>query len=417
MYPLRRNPSPWLRETLAPRVLEIPLPKARKVKPVQLEQPTAGNPLFQSVNRVQQVEPEPERSEDHTGAKTKAFNFECGECICVTLKKNGMRPPHSNSNVLVFAPGVIHLLPTPMRSVDELDSKQRAAPEPSKYTAASQPQVNLIRDLKNRDVPEKFRTLPQADSVAALLEFFQPYPRDAENDKYAIEDAFFDDVTVLPLEYLRVPKFHLMEWYANIGRHIPMFHGVAIGRVLCEPDDLGGPDTFVIWIPLGETELHEQISEETLLNSRLDLVGWVLKRQEKVINLQHGRRDLWTCSQCSIHCGILFNEPDLEKEGEFIVFSGCAQIPADGVKGLSRTASTPRVKNRLVARPLVIVVRVNGEPRRELEDPITLQLAVQGSRSKINHSVNVKFSYQDIDEEHNFLLANLSGYDMILGTA
>jgi hypothetical protein len=88
------------------------------------------------------------------------------------------------------------------------------------------------------------------------------------------------------------------------------------------------------------------------------------------------------------------------------------------------------------------VVRVNGEPVRalvdsgslgdlvlisladqlhlkccEIKDPITLQLAVQGSRSKINHSVDVKFSYQDIVEEHNFLVANLSGYNMILGTA
>jgi hypothetical protein len=52
-----------------------------------------------------------------------------------------------------------------------------------------------------------------------------------------------------------------------------------------------------------------------------------------------------------------------------------------------------------------------------LEDPLTLQLAVQGSRSKINHSVNVKFKYQDITEERTFLVANISGYNMILGTA
>lgn len=66
---------------------------------------------------------------------------------------------------------------------------------------------------------------------------------------------------------------------------------------------------------------------------------------------------------------------------------------------------------RLVAKPLVVVVTVNGHPvralvdsgslgdlistavadqlalqREELAEPITLQLAVQGSRSKINHS-------------------------------
>ncbi|KAJ6521848.1 hypothetical protein B0H19DRAFT_1009036, partial [Mycena capillaripes] len=92
----------------------------------------------------------------------------------------------------------------------------------------------------------------------------------------------------------------------------------------------------------------------------------------------------------------------------------------------------PRVPERVVARPLVIVVDVNGEPVRalvdsgslgdlvsssladqlrlkptELEEPITLQLAVQGSRFKINHSVRVKLSYQDIVEERNFLVAKV----------
>jgi hypothetical protein len=129
-------------------------------------------------------------------------------------------------------------------------------------------------------------------------------------------------------------------------------------------------------------------------------------------------------------------------EGDFILHCNGVQIPADSVKGISRTASTPKLTNHTVARPLVIVVRVNGQPiralvdsgslgdlvssslvdqlwirRQNLEDPLTLQLAVQGSCSKINHSVNVKFKYQDITEERTFLVANISGYDMILGTA
>jgi hypothetical protein len=102
----------------------------------------------------------------------------------------------------------------------------------------------------------------------------------------------------------------------------------------------------------------------------------------------------------------------------------------------------PRTPERVVAKPLIIVVLVNGSPVRalvdsgslgdlisttvadqlrlkktELTDPITLQLAVQGSRSKINHSVTVNCRYQDINSARTFFVANLSGYDMILGTA
>ncbi|KAJ7154438.1 hypothetical protein C8R43DRAFT_867224, partial [Mycena crocata] len=72
------------------------------------------------------------------------------------------------------------------------------------------------------------------NTVAALLDFFQPYPGDESvpwsderrdsvrfrvlrpsEEVFVIEDAFFEDVTVLPLEYLRVRQFHLMEWFAR----------------------------------------------------------------------------------------------------------------------------------------------------------------------------------------------------------
>jgi hypothetical protein len=332
------------------------------------------------------------------------------------------------------------------------------------------------------------------NTVAALLEFFQPYPGDEQipwsddrreakrfrvlraGECFVLEDSFSSEVVTLPLEYVRVPSFRLLDWYArqraislnmeymcspihdfpieqllgdaiqqyfrDIGYQSPMFFEVGIGRILREPDDLEGPDEYLITIPINGRDLHEQISEEVLLNPDLDLVGWVLKRQLKCVLRENDARNGWLNTHRFKFLGDLFAEPELEPEGEFIIHCGGVQIPADSVKGIARTASMPRLSDRIVARPLVIVVRVNGEPvralvdsgslgdlvssaladqlklkRRELQDPITLQLAVQGSRSKINHSVNVKFSYQDIAEERNFLVANLSGYDMILGTA
>ena len=88
---------------------------------------------------------------------------------------------------------------------------------------------------KIRDVPPRAREVGDllGNTVAALLDFFQPYPgdelipwsdvrRDAvrfrvmrpSQDVYVIDDAYFDEVTVLPMECLRQPTFHLFQWYA-----------------------------------------------------------------------------------------------------------------------------------------------------------------------------------------------------------
>ncbi|KAJ7254943.1 hypothetical protein B0H12DRAFT_1071064 [Mycena haematopus] len=83
------------------------------------------------------------------------------------------------------------------------------------------------------------------DTITALLSFFQPYPGDDhlgwtdEREKsrrfrvlrvseefYVIEDSWHDWATALPMEGIRTPKFHLVEWYAktqarNLGIEYP----------------------------------------------------------------------------------------------------------------------------------------------------------------------------------------------------
>jgi len=51
-----------------------------------------------------------------------------------------------------------------------------------------------------------------------------------------------------------------------------------------------------------------------------------------------------------------------------------------------------------------------------LEKPLTIQLAIQGSRSKVNFGVSVHFQYQGTDYKRYFDVINLQNYDMILGT-
>ncbi len=108
---------------------------------------------------------------------------------------------------------------------------------------------------------------------------------------------------------------------------------------------------------------------------------------------------------------------------------------------IQRNAATVKDPRRRVPWTVVITVELNGHLCRALVDtgsmgdfvsstladqlglkkielvtPLALQLAVQGSRSKINFGVRCQFKYQSIQCKQYFDIANLSNYDVILGT-
>jgi len=119
---------------------------------------------------------------------------------------------------------------------------------------------------------------------------------------------------------------------------------------------------------------------------------------------------------------------------------GLTGQPYDEV-AIQRNASRLKDFNRKTPRPIVVEVLINGEPAQALIDsgsmadfvstklvdqlrlkrhtlakPLGLQLAVAGSRSKINTEVEAKFKYQEINTLKRFDVANLDSYDIILGT-
>jgi len=110
-------------------------------------------------------------------------------------------------------------------------------------------------------------------------------------------------------------------------------------------------------------------------------------------------------------------------------------------RDVQRTAAIPKDFERKVPKPIVIEVFINGKPaqalldsgsmadfistrlvdqlkleKRVLAKPLGLQLAVSGSRSKINYEASARFQYQQIDMVKRFDVANLESYDLILGT-
>ncbi|KAG6825065.1 hypothetical protein H0H87_010449, partial [Tephrocybe sp. NHM501043] len=117
------------------------------------------------------------------------------------------------------------------------------------------------------------------------------------------------------------------------------------------------------------------------------------------------------------------------------------QVPHGMLTGLQCNAAAPQDFMRIVPKPVVVVIEVNGHPSQALLDsgsvgdfmsttladqlkvqkivlakPLPLQLAVQGSQSKVNYGTKVNIRYQNIDEEQYLDIANLSSYDIILGT-
>jgi hypothetical protein len=117
------------------------------------------------------------------------------------------------------------------------------------------------------------------------------------------------------------------------------------------------------------------------------------------------------------------------------------QVPWGTYAGLQRNAAVPKDFTQVVPKPIVVVVDIKGQPAHALLDlglsgdfismtladqlkllcveltwPLSLQLAVQGSRSKVNWGTKVNLKYQGINEECYLDIANLSSYDLILST-
>ncbi|KAJ3474054.1 hypothetical protein NLI96_g12674 [Meripilus lineatus] len=111
------------------------------------------------------------------------------------------------------------------------------------------------------------------------------------------------------------------------------------------------------------------------------------------------------------------------------------------VSAIERNAMRTKDLTRKIPKTLVVTVQINGKPVKALLDSgsmadfvsttivdqlkldkeilakqLPVQLAVHGSRTKINSCTTVEFEYQGIKGPRRFDIANLDTYDVILGT-
>ncbi|KAH9925957.1 uncharacterized protein B0H18DRAFT_876731, partial [Fomitopsis serialis] len=187
------------------------------------------------------------------------------------------------------------------------------------------------------------------------------------------------------------------------------------------------------------------VPNNVLENPHLDLSNWyaqVLRRELRLPSFDLDELEgeltalfkLETRSRQCDTCWLLRSHPEVQ----------CFAVGVsknDSAEYLQRNASETKAMNRLMPEPAVVVVNIDGNPVRalidsgsmsdfvstklahqlrlktyELEKPLPVQMAVQGSRAKVNLGCVAKLEYQNISETRYFDVMNVLNYDLILGT-
>ena len=246
---------------------------------------------------------------------------------------------------------------------------------------------------------------------------------DDEDYMYHIYDYKLGFEWVLRQEQIRNPRFNIVTWlerqiaacYREEYEYLDLdYMGVSS---LFESEEAEGAytdsDTFYV-----DGESDDLSDNESIAGSNINCttLQQMLKQQESDVEFVNEQHMILFAAQPAA------NKPSV--------------LPV-----LQRNAAVTKDPSRIVPNPVTVVVNIDGSParalidtgslcdfmsstladqlrlkREELKTALVVQLAVLGSRSKVNYKVNAQFEYQGINERRAFDIINLSSYDLILGT-
>ena len=196
-------------------------------------------------------------------------------------------------------------------------------------------------------------------------------------------------------------------------------------------------------VQLDESDIIYNLTHEEVLNQRFS--------PEKVINQlleawkvpAEGHGDKFEDRRFSGYVALMLRMTTIPEQKTWIKKWGNKKhvIKPEGVNAIERTSLQVKDRARRLPEPIVVQAKINGHnvqalldtgsmadfisttvvdqlklPKETYQKPLTVQLVVHRSRSKINCGTSVRFQYQTIDCERRFDIANLDNYDMILGT-
>ncbi|KAJ3711526.1 hypothetical protein C8R42DRAFT_595761, partial [Lentinula raphanica] len=281
-----------------------------------------------------------------------------------------------------------------------------------------------------------------------------------------LDTAYEDREYTLPMFTMEDPDFRIVHWYAKLnimdlavplesrwGNHRPMGDAFKLHIILSLLFRGGLPgDSLPVQIPSGRQTNRFNAYRAADESSYVIEDRWLGFTFSVPLQLLRDHRfDIkrWICKRYMTLYQDAFKFPMWEDKIDLFgnLFEhrfdkGPARYMTDDTYGgLQRNAATVKDPARKVARPIIVVVRINKQPvralldsgslgdfmstkladqlnlrRRELPHPLILQLAVQGSRSKVNWEVDADFEYQKINERRTFDVANIANCDLILGT-
>lgn len=240
---------------------------------------------------------------------------------------------------------------------------------------------------------------------------------------YIIVDHALQFRTVLKAKLLEDDRFSVADWYNERLQHayIDLWSNIE----MCMPEELGGYDSLEDESPLTifgnlENEAFDQKYSQ-----------WHFLDDSAVVTHMGGVPEEW-----GTYPAIQISD---DLVSGMVILANL--VAANRYKDLERNSASRKDIARHIPEPVTIVARVGGRPVRalldsgslgdfmssnladqlnvtkvELTKPLGVQLAVQGSRTKVNYGTKALFEYQQIKEERYFDIINLQNYDLILGT-
>ena len=203
------------------------------------------------------------------------------------------------------------------------------------------------------------------------------------------------------------------------------------------------PTMFGYSVQLDESDITYNLSHEEVLDKHFS--------PERIINemiaareiRKEERGDRFEDKRLTSYVAIMLGMTSVPGQNAKIKKRGMKKRTSEpeGVPAVERTTIRFKDRTRRLPEPIVVQVKINGQQIRALLDsgsmadflsttvadqlkleretyqkPLSVQLAVHGSRSKINCGTTVQFQYQSISCQRRFDIANLDNYDAILGT-
>jgi len=231
---------------------------------------------------------------------------------------------------------------------------------------------------------------------------------------YEITDHEMGIRVHLPVSRVMTPNFNVVQWYAQQLKRI-----------------------FVEMVPEFEQRKFQDDDSDDDNNSNNGQISTVMRQPRVGSPYPTDTCNNQPSRSCSVQ-SMIMGPQEIEVFGIEIPR---VVPPKDCISALQQNAAMTKDFTQLIPKPIIVVVHIEGQPARALIDtgsladfmslnlaeqlkvpkkqlkkPLTIQLVVQGSRSKVNYGVNAQIQYQGTDYKRYFDVINLQHYDLILGT-